>query len=1011
MSFNGMVSKSGEKISSRLKRASRPFRSIWPRTSDAVIGMVALVVVVLAALTYFKPVVETASGIMVGGSKYLAGIDGLINPFRNPNLLLSEDLPVYDLEISREQMDIVDASIEEAKAQGWMSDEMKTWADARFYYNGVEYNVDVRVRGDLGSHWEGPKKSWRIKFGKQNLEHNGEITREAIYFEGKRQINLIIPDDRDYVLAAFVNELMREDGLLVPRDKFVVLRINGIVQGLYYEVEHFDKPLMAAQGRPETTVFGQNDRALHFEQYTKYGMPGVTDAKYDMGTRRLQVDETGESAMQAMQVMQVLLDHSVNPSPASFEHVRSVMDWEKYLAFRNITTLLNTNHVRFGSDNLKLYFDPSKGLLEPIPWDAHLVRMPPEPGTIDYWNSHGTDEIQRSTLLNPDTRLQRNQMLWEWVSDGGDEIIARYDEWHNRIRPLVWVDVLKAPTQVARMDALRSDFIYNVRRVYKVLSLSNASVNFRLEADDRAALDVVSLNFSGTRLEGFEMADPYFEGDYQLYEDVNDNGELDSRDVLVAEATAENGRFHFTFERFISPELQYRGEIIDGRYWEFFDTLAGRTRYFVTGKLANPERHPLEWQIPEMSVVAYNAVTDERMPSALMDYQDALPIGHVGITAYDDSDVFDLDAPKLSQEAFLAAHPEFQASMTRPGAVELSGDVVIDGVIIIPETVPLILQPGTDITMRPFASILSYGGLIAQGTPQARITIHGDESGKAWGTLAVVRAPIPVEMAYIDVSGGGQAQINSTLFTGGVAVYNTDLTLSQCSIADMYSEDGINLKNGKVMVDNCVFARNASDSFDIDFGTGVVRDSFFMNNINDGLDISGSKVLVQNVRFEGNGDKGFSVGEDSHPTIVNALFKGNQIGIALKDLSHANISYATFVENVLAIEAKRKKEFFGGGSGDFVNAVFYGNQTLLDDDYFSAGQVSFVQTVADDQAACPGCERGIAEFRAPAAGDYRLQSGTYSGAAFDTSQIEWIQTAGAAETPQQPGTYSPLIQE
>ena len=99
---------------------------------------------------------------------------------------------------------------------------------------------------------------------------------------------------------------MREAGLLVPQDQFVVLRLNGVVQGLYYEVEQFDKPLMAAQERPETTILGQNDRAMHFEQYTKYGTPIASDARYDVGTVRLQVEEEGELAMQAVRSFQVL---------------------------------------------------------------------------------------------------------------------------------------------------------------------------------------------------------------------------------------------------------------------------------------------------------------------------------------------------------------------------------------------------------------------------------------------------------------------------------------------------------------------------------------------------------------------------------------------------------------------------------------------------------------------------------------------------------------------------------
>ena len=237
-----MVSKYNERLSTRLKRISRPVRGIWPRTSDALIGMFALLVLAVALLTYIKPVVTWGSQL-VSGNKYVVGIDGLLNPLRNPNLLLSDDLPVYDLEISKSQMDIINEAIDRAKKQGWMSDDMKVWANATFYRDGQMYDAEVRVRGDLPPHWKDPKKSWRIKFTRQELEHNGEIVNEPVYLDGKRQINLIIPNDRDYVVAPFVNALMREEGLVVPRDQFVVLRINGVVQGLYYEVEHFDKPL------------------------------------------------------------------------------------------------------------------------------------------------------------------------------------------------------------------------------------------------------------------------------------------------------------------------------------------------------------------------------------------------------------------------------------------------------------------------------------------------------------------------------------------------------------------------------------------------------------------------------------------------------------------------------------------------------------------------------------------------------------------------------------------------
>jgi hypothetical protein len=979
MTLSEMTAKSSKQLTTGLKRASRPLQGIWPRSSDAVIGLFALIIIGFVCLTYVTPLAVRASEL-VNGNKYVALAEGMLNPFRNRSLLLNSGLPIYDLEISRSQFALIEQAVAEAKKQGVMSEDLQTWVDAKFFYQGQPYNVKIRVRGDLPNHWEGPKKSWRVKFGDQEVTHNGETLKEPIYFQGKHQINLIIPDDRDYVVAPFVNDLMKEAGLIVPQDQFVILRINGVLQGLYYEVEHFDKPLLAAQRRPETTIFGQNGRAMHFEQYTKYGTPITSDAQYDIGSVSLQVEEEGELAMQAMQAMQVLLTYSQNPTPANFRRARAVLDWEKYLRFRNITTLFNTNHVRFGSDNLKLFFDTSRGLLEPIPWDVHLVRMPTEPGTIDFWNSHGPDELQRATLMDPQLRLQRNKMLWEMLSDGGESLIARFNELHEKIRPLAWADVLSTPVQGYKMDLLKKDFQFNVHRVHKVLSFSSANFTYRLRANDRAELEMASLNFSGIQLQKIQLTDPsfgvqssefgvqsldspgpgrlVFEGAYQLYEDVNENGELDPADPLVAETTASQGTIRFDLDKYILPEVQYGSDIIDGRTWEYFDTRSGRVRYFLVGQLAPAQRHPLEWTPPEIEVAAVNAVTGQAMPSAVIGLAETLPEGNIGITAYDASDYFDLDAPELSLSEFLAAHPQFQASQERPGAAQLSGQVTLSGTTIVPKSVPLILQPGADITMQPAASLLAYGGLTAIGTPDQPIRVHDASrgTGQPWGSFAVIRPPEEVVLIHTEFQGGGQAQINGILLSGGFAVHDGDLRLEHCRFVEMQSEDGFNLKNGHIFMDDCLISDNASDGVDIDFGTGEVRNSRFLNMVNDGLDISGSTLTIVDNHFENNGDKGLSVGEDSHPTVTNALFRGNQIGISLKDLSHAKVSNATFVGNVLAVEAKRKKPFFGGGSGEFINSVFTENQVLLEDDYFSAGQVTFRDSLADDPAACPTCQ-------------------------------------------------------
>ena len=999
------------KVIRLLERASNPVRRIWSRLPEALIGLVSLLFILFCLLTYFPSIGNYASKLATG-NKYLALAEGLLNPFRTRNILLKSGLEIYDLSIGRQQYAILENVADKARKQGWMSDDLKVWVNGKFIHGGQKYDVKVRLRGDLPNHWSGKKKSWRIKFVRQRLNDNGTMINERIFFQGQRQINLIVPNDREYILGYFVNALMREAGLLVPRDRFVILRLNGTLQGLYYQVEHFDKPLLAANRKPDSTVFAQSDRVMHFEKYTKYGIPTTSDARFDLGSVKSMVAPGNPLALRAMQV---LLDHSLHPTKENFRRVLQVLDWDKYLRFRVITTLCNTNHVRFGSDNFRLYYDPSRGLLEPVPWDVHLTRLPREPGTIDFWNSHGPDEIQRATLEDPHLRWQRNKILWEMVQDDGKKLMAQFNEMYDRLRPVIWADVLATPVQGYKIDRIQAELKYNVKRVAKVLGFSSANLLYRLERDNLAVLEFTALNFSGIKLGDLKVEDSgLFKGDYFLYEDTNNNNMLDEADTLKGKTTAQHGSLDFLLDHTIFPEVVYGSDFIDGgRYWEFYKTLSGKYRLFLVGTLAAAKRDILQWQPPNISVQAENAVTGQGISSSFPSQSDPSEVGSLGITAYDASAPFDLEAPNYSQERFLSEHPEFLASQEHPGAVELSGQVTLRNTIMVPKGVSLILRPGADITMEGRANIICYGGLISLGTPESPVRVHGNDMREMWGTFAVIRPPTKVTLKYTEFADGGQALVNGMLFTGGFAVYDGDLELDHCRFVNMQSEDAVNLKNGTILMKHSLFSENRSDGIDIDFGTGEVKDCQFTSIGGDGIDLSGSKVTIIGCLFREVGDKGISVGEDSHPIIVNNLFHGNAIGISTKDLSYAKVANCTFLGNRVAIEAKRKKAMFGGGAGEFVNCVFSKNDQLLKEDYFSKGRVNIGSSLVDDVVDRRNGDPVNIRFVAPSEGNYVLSPSLLNTKPIELSFPGWLQENAKEENENanrisSPGIYSAL---
>ncbi len=918
--------------SSKKVWATNILSRIW-RGPERWVGLAVVAFILFCSMTYSRTVAEHASRVLTK-NKYVSLVDGMLNPFRNRHILLNAGLPIYDIKIKSQAWNALQLAAGEAKARGWMNDELKTWVPATFIHEGEVHQVEMRLRGDLSRHWSGPKKSFRIKFADKMLDERGQKVER--YFNGKRQINLIIPQDKLYALGPFVNDVLRSKGLVAPADRFVILRVNGVIHGLYYEVEHFDKPLLAGNERPETTVFGLNTRAQRYERYTKLGSSGVTDASFDVGSLRRQVDPVDDLGLRAMQV---LIDHARNPTPENFARVRAVLDWDKYLYFRCMTTLCNTNHVRFGSDNLKLYYDPSRGLLEPVPWDVLMVKLPNEPGTFDFYNSGGTDPIDDAVLRDPELRLRRNQILWELMGDGGDSLLARYDRIAESIRLVVWADVLNTPIQAYKMDQIRKTLAYNIRRIHHVLAYGSGNLTYRLDGDELATLEFSAINASGVHLQEIALADSaVFSGSYRLYADRDDDGKLGDADPLVGESDAEDGNIAFILDESVLPEMEYGSDFIHARYWEYYEPMAGRRRYFLAGKLASKQRHPLVWTAPTIQVSAVNAVSGEPIPSATLNQIDFVADNTIGISCYDASDPYDLEAISRSLAEFLQRHPQFRGSASIPGAAELSGAVALAGTVVVPKSVPLHIAAGTDLTLEAGAAVLAYGGLSCIGTAEQPIRIHGRD-GAAWGTFAAVRPARRVSIQWTEFSDGGQKQANGMLFTGGLAVHEGDLELANCRFTRMQSEDAVNIKYGDIRMSHCVIEKTASDAVDIDSGTGELHDNRFTDIRGDGIDVSYSQVVLRDNELTDIHDKGISIGEKSQPVLANNFFRDCQIAVSCKDLAFAKVDHCTFVRNRLAIEAKRKKPMFGGGAGEFVGCVFAANDTLLREDIFSKGRI------------------------------------------------------------------------
>jgi len=138
-----------------------------------------------------------------------------------PYYFLPSDLPEYKLEIKDKDLETLNENLPNYYTP--FSEKDRVYVSAKFYADGVEYDVEIRYRGDFSPHWLYRKKSLRVRFDKDD------------YYNGMREINLIIPKERNFLSEQYSNYLAKKIGIVSMDTEFIRLKINNGSYGIYFQ--------------------------------------------------------------------------------------------------------------------------------------------------------------------------------------------------------------------------------------------------------------------------------------------------------------------------------------------------------------------------------------------------------------------------------------------------------------------------------------------------------------------------------------------------------------------------------------------------------------------------------------------------------------------------------------------------------------------------------------------------------------------------------------------------------
>ena len=834
----------------------------------------------LERFTSFKaaPLLEYSNNLILGN--IFRFIDE-INIFRIKKDLLDGTLPIYDLKLSTKDIEFFDKISQIAKGRGYLGDDgINEWRTAELKYNGKIFNIKTKLHGDTPKHWASNIKSYKIK------------TSSDEYIENKNRFTLMLFEDRALygkitdILAKYLN-------LPRLRDDIIVLKINGIIQGLYYLQEPVDELFLENNEYSnsliikikDNTVDDHNGEANANGVFNPEGHCSAFD--YDLGI--LNLEETDLNLPHIKSAISELFNAI---KEKNIIKLKRYFDIDQLGAFEAARVLIAESHMVAG-DNLRLIYDGTRNKFYPVLINENLGKLRLINGGFESeLNKERSCEISLFYLLNQDEeiRYSRNKHLYELINHQ-NEIINETKQLVSKYLPYAVsykTNNLNSRFMTYTFNTFEEYLKFNLKIVKENLEYSKAYIGVTFKSNN-INIEFIPDSVAELKIDNLKLNFLNIIPKTNIRLIVENEGKiLKASSVSIAEPT---------------NALNLASEI--------------QELYFAAG--VNENYYPMKkiYNIKLIFNDDINPVVD-KIEATIFNDISKKPIieDDIYINIADMNNYYNID--NINFNTITTDFPGLNFKFLNNKLTLTKGEYLIKDNLIISGFDEFNIEKGTIIKLAKNKSIISYSPIHIDGTNEENVIITSLNSNEPFGTFGIIGNNKEKSLInYLDLSGGSEAWVNGIFFSGALSIYRTDVEITNSKIHHNYADDGLNIKYGNILIDNSKFYDNFADQVDLDFVTGVVKESIFEDSDGDangdGLDFSGSKIIVKSNRFNNFQDKGISIGEKTNIILYDNLIADNNNGAAVKDFSNAYFISNIFENNINAINSYMKKPLFGGG--------------------------------------------------------------------------------------------------
>ncbi len=342
-------------------------------------------------------------------------------------------LPAYRLQIETQPLRALQDYRDRIHDIDFLPPGERFWIRATFESGGERYPERLRNRGDLPVHWRGEQISYRLKFTDR-------------LFQGRKEINLIVPWDKHYGVELLQTRVADALGLGYFPGRFVSLAINDQDTRLYYENEHPTREYLERTGREPSSIFtfaanwtfyfGQQYHTVWFVKPGSRERPPISSLGQIKQRRTF---DRRDPEIARRQLGYVAAFYALL-SEGSLEEIAAgaglYLDLENFARYVALQDFFGSRHSLEFGDDTRLYLDPASGKFEFMPWDTRLMslrrRLEERGGTLEALLKPDNGMFRALFEAIPGVRAARDAALAELLREG-DLYAAELDRIHTRL--------------------------------------------------------------------------------------------------------------------------------------------------------------------------------------------------------------------------------------------------------------------------------------------------------------------------------------------------------------------------------------------------------------------------------------------------------------------------------------------------------------------------------------------------------------------------------------------------